>query len=92
MNKKSGHLRVSNDRIFLCPGFCGRREKFLCGFRKIFHGRDNPFLPVIKNKQIHFDFKACYGKESEIFFLQDRQGCIFGQEGDAHFFFAGNAE
>ena len=72
MNKKSGHLRVSNDRIFLCLGFCGRREKFLCGFRKIFHGRGNPFLPVIKNKQIHFDIKARYGKESEIFFLQDR--------------------
>ena len=72
LNKKSGHLRVSNDRIFLCLGFCGRREKFLCGFRKIFHGRGNPFLPVIKNKQIHFDIKACDGKESEIFFLQDR--------------------
>ena len=60
-------MRVSNDRIFLCLGFCGRGEKFLCGFRKIFHGRGNPFLPVIKNKQIHFNIKACYGKESEIF-------------------------
>ena len=69
---KSGHLRISGDRIFLCLGFCGRGEKFLCGVRKIFHGRGNPFLPVIKNKQIHFDIKACDGKESEIFFLQDR--------------------
>lgn len=69
---KSDHLMISGDRIFLCLGFCGRGEKFLCGFRKIFHGRGNPFLPVIKNKQIHFDIKACYGKESEIFFLQDR--------------------
>lgn len=72
--------------FFLWVGRCGRGEKFLCGFCKIFHGRGNPFLPVIKNKQIHFDIKACYGKESEIFFLQDRQGCIFGQEGDAHLF------
>lgn len=55
---KSGHLRISGDRIFLCLGFCGRGEKFLCGFRKIFHGRGNPFLPVIKNKQIHFDIKC----------------------------------
>lgn len=72
---KSGHLRISSDRIFyvfLWVGRYGRREKFICGFRKIFHGRGNPFLPVIKNKQIHFDIKACDGKESEIFFLQDR--------------------